>query len=166
MKLFEIKNTKSKGTYAGMRFTSKTIKKINSVCKQFDIKNKTKNSDFHSTLLFSRKHLPDYLPLGKLDDIIVGNAVKCNIWPTQGDNPKQALVLQFKCKELSARHKSLMDEHKGSWDFPSYIPHLTLSYDCGDDFDIKGINKFIKDKPFDIEMDKEYQEDLDLDWGK
>jgi hypothetical protein len=156
--------SKLPGTYAGMKFTKPTIKFINDLIDKFEIKNRTKESELHTTILFSRKHLPDYKSLGDLEEPLIGKSIKCEIWPTSDDEPMNALVLIFKCEELLARHTKLMSDHNAEYDYDEYKPHLTLSYDCGKDFDLKNINTFIKENPFDIEMNNEYQEDLDLDW--
>lgn len=160
--LFEAK--KEKGTYAGLRFTESTIKNIQKLYKKFNIQNIVPEAKLHSTLLFSRKFLPEYESIGSLKQLIIGLPTKCEVWDTSGDEPKHALVLLYDSKEQVTRHKYLMKKYDAVYDYPSYKPHLTLSYDVGKDFDIKEINKFIKDNPFDIEINEEYQEDLDLDW--
>ena len=52
-----------------------------------------------------------------------------------------------------------MDEYKTTYDFPEYIPHITLTYDAGD-FDP---SSYTGDLP-EIEYASEYVEDLVLDW--
>lgn len=155
------------GTYAGLRFSNKSINKFNKLIDRFDIPNKVGDDIFHSTLLFSRKHLPKFKALGKLKNKMIGIPNTCEIWNTSGDKPKQALVLKFGCKEQIHRHKELMDLHKGTYDFPNYIPHVTLSYNVGEDFDLDELNKYIKDNrdKLELEIDSEYQEELDLNWG-
>ena len=150
-----------KGTYAGLRFSTETIKIINKICDKFNISSNVPNEKLHSTLLFSRKYLPNYEPKGEYNDIIVGKPVQCNIWKFEDDN---ALVLQYDCEEQVKRHESLMKEHGGTWDHDNYIPHVTLSYDVGEEFDLKELNDCVKSEPFDIEIVSEYHEDLDLDW--
>jgi hypothetical protein len=54
-----------------------------------------------------------------------------------------------------------MKLHKAEYDFDEYKCHITLSYDIGD-FDYKKLNP--KDFVKSIEVVKEYQEDLNLDW--
>lgn len=46
-----------------------------------------------------------------------------------------AVVLKFRSSEISTRHKQ-MRRAGASWDYPSYMPHVTISYDGkGLDFD-------------------------------
>jgi hypothetical protein len=72
--------------------------------------------------------------------------------------------MKFKCEELNARHKELMDEHDATYDFPEYKTHVTLSYDIGDMDETKlpDVIKTIGE----MKIVKEYGEDLDLDWAK
>lgn len=44
---------------------------------------------------------------------------------------KGAVVLKFQCSALTVRHNEMM-RHGASWDFPGYMPHVTLTYDGGD----------------------------------
>jgi hypothetical protein len=73
-------------------------------------------------------------------------------------------VLKYDCKDLNKRHKELMDEHKATYDFPKYEPHVTLSYDIGD-LDIKQLPDIKELLPV-INVIHEYGEDLDLSWSQ
>jgi len=163
MKLFEISSEKRKGTYAGMRFCQETKKNLKELTNQFEVPEPLDVKEYHTTLLYSEKFLPEYKAQGKLDNPYDGTPVKCESWETQEGN--NALVMTFKSPELSKRHSYLMKEHKATWGYPTFKPHVTLSYDCGD-FCVKEINKYLKDAPFSINMVKEYHEDLNLDWAK
>lgn len=44
---------------------------------------------------------------------------------------KGAVVMFFQSPELAARHVEAKDAG-ASWDFPTFMPHVTLSYDAGD----------------------------------
>lgn len=52
-------------------------------------------------------------------------------WLTGLGKDGKALVMMFRQPDLSARHKEFAAAG-ASWDFPSYIPHITLSYDTED----------------------------------
>lgn len=73
-------------------------------------------------------------------------------------NGKRALVLVLDSDYLHFRHNVGM-ALGATYDFPSYIPHITLSYD------IKSLS-FEKER-IDLEVirSKEYVEELDLDWN-
>jgi hypothetical protein len=57
-----------------------------------------------------------------------------------------------------------MSDHKATYDFPKYEPHITLSYDIGD-MDIKKLPNMFDTVPF-INITTEYSEDLDLSWSQ
>jgi len=163
MKLYEVSSEKKKGTYAAVKFCKKTKDALKEMAKEFDVPKPLGSSKFHTTIIYSEKYLPELESLGKLDKPLIGIPIKCESWETQeGTN---ALVLTFKSPELTKRHKSLMKEHDAEWSHPTYKPHVTLSYDCGD-FDMGNINKYLKGEPFSIKMVNEYHEDLNLEWAK
>ena len=147
---------KKKGTYAGVKFDKSTVDKLVKYMKAAGIPSPSSKDDLHTTLLYSRTECPDYEP-----------DVNCQYIGTPsgfekfGDD-KNTLVLAFDCPELAKRHSQLRKEHGATWDYPSYIPHITLSYDAAD-VDISklpDISDFI-DK---VVCSSEYKEDLNLDW--
>lgn len=150
-------NENKPGVFVGLKFSKKTINDINNLCDKFDIPNRISNSDLHTTLLYSKKHIPYYNENSKLDESIIGQIDKCDIWD---DNNNKILVIKFKSKELTNMHNSLKDKYNVSWDFPTYIPHISVSYDCGNDIELNLINKYLKDNKFDIEIINEYHENL------
>lgn len=166
MKLTEITEAKKTpdGTYAGVRFKPKTIKAIKAFIKDNEIPNPIRTEKIHTTLLYSKKHLPDFEPRGKLDDMMVGKPSGFEKWPSQPDdegNVAMCLVLKYDCPDLVARHKDLMKEHDAHYDFDEYKPHITFSYDVAS-LQCKDLPKFDAD----IEIVEEYGEDLNLDWAK
>jgi len=165
MKIKELLEEKSKkGTYSGARFSKKTVDALVAFCKEHKIPKAIDGDHLHTTILFSRKFLPDYKAAGKYDEMIVAKPKQWNVWKTSPSDPNaektNCLVLETNCPALVERHKELMDEHGGTYDYDEYKTHLTLSYDIGD-FDVKDLPLFDQD----IEIEEEYQEDLNLDWA-
>jgi len=145
----------TKGTYAGVRFDEQT----QNILFQYAIDNKIPNpvskEDYHTTLLYSRKYLPNYKGAGKID--MYGTPAKLEIWKNSNALIKTSvLVLRFESSELSKRHNFLMGEHHATYDFPTYIPHITLSYNVGD-LDISTLPKVPLTE---IHMVEEYSSDL------
>ncbi len=164
MKLYEI--AKKKGTYAAVRFDDKTNKAILKFIKDNKIPNGLKTKDLHTTLLYSRKFLPNYKPTGEYKKHMIGIPTEFDVWESDnedGDNTK-CLVVKYKCPELGAKHKQLMKDHKATFDYPEYNCHITLSYDIGNK-DIKKLPKFKEVVPT-INIISEYGEDLDLSWSQ
>jgi len=168
MKLKKLINEEkeAKGTYAGVLLSQDDEDRIISIVKEMGIPNPIPRNDIHITLLYSRKVLPNYKPADSLD-----------IWsyPTEfhifnGQDGKDILVLKLNSPDLVKRHKELMKEHGATYDFPEYIPHITLSYDLEDymnnEKDRKqAINeKFKSLLPKEIYLTREYEEELNLDW--
>ena len=154
----------TKGTYAGVRFDDQTVKSLQKYIKDNKIPNAIAAGKMHCTLLYSKKSLPNYKPMGDIDPPMEGSPTGFEKWKSQPDadgNKSQCLVLTFNCKELVARHKKLMDEHNATFDFDEYKPHVTLSYDVGE-MDIKDLPS-ITEK---VVLDKEYSETLKSDWAK
>lgn len=54
---------------------------------------------------------------------------------------KGAVVLLFKCRELQWRHESIRNTTGASWDYRSYQPHVTVTYD-GADVDLNKIEPY------------------------
>ena len=162
MKLEELKEEKQKGSYAGVKFSKKTNDDLVNYIKANKIIGGVPKNKLHCTLLYSRKFLPDYKAKGKLSPPMIGKPKGFHIWKTQSG--KHALVLTFSCPELVKRHKELMKDHDAQYDYDEYKTHVTLSYDVGEEFKIKDL-KDIEDFVENIEIVKEYQEDLDLDWA-
>jgi len=152
------------GTYAGVRFDQYTIRDLRLLQETLMIPNPLSEQKFHSTLLFSRKPLPDYVPFGEYPVAPTSNTNQFELTVFKTASGKNALVLKYDCDFLSSRHSELMETHGGTWDHPSYIPHITLSYDIGD-FPIQlGPVGFLSDRK--IVISTEYSDDLDLSWGK
>lgn len=166
MRLMDLTEATKKGTYAGVRFSDDTVKMLRKFAKDHKIPNRVPHKKFHSTVLFSRKYLPDYKPAGEYEEALVGKPTKFELWPSQPDedgNVSQCLVLCYKCPELEARHKELMNKHEATYDFPQYKTHVTLSYNVGDDFDLDKLKVSDID---DLQIANEYSEELNLTWAK
>ena len=165
MRISELLEKRQKsGTYAGVRFSPSTNKLIHKFVNTYSIPNAVKPNKLHTTVLLSRKPCPNYKPLGKLLPPMYGEAEEFVVWPTRGENgpPSKCLVLKYKCPELSDRHTSLMKQHEATYDYDEYVPHVTLSYDIGDDFDIASLNKAnILNSLNKLEIAEEYYEPLD-----
>lgn len=159
-----VEKKKPDGTYAGVHFSDDTTKAIQKYCKENKIPNRTRLEKMHTTVLYSRKYLPDYEAAGKLDKPMVGTPTGFDVWeskPTKDNpKPKRCLVLEYDCPELDKRHKKLMKDHDALYDFDEYKTHITFSYDIGD-MDIKDLPEFTHK----IEIVEEYSQDLDLDWA-
>lgn len=152
------------GTYAGVRFDQYTVRDLSLLQETLGIPNPLSPDKFHSTLLYSRKPLPNYVPFGEYPLAPTSNTNQFELTVFKTASGKNALVLKYDCDFLSGRHRSLMKTHGGTWDHPSFIPHITLSYDIGD-FPVRlGPVAFLSERK--IVITTEYGDDLDLAWSK
>lgn len=164
MKINELLTEQTKGTYAGVRFDTATNKALHDYVRDNKIPTAVRPDRFHTTLLYSRKYLPNYKAAGKISPPWFGAPQKdFVVWETQ-DKASKCLILKFDCPQLEKRHKELMKEHEATYDYPKYETHITLSYDIGD-LDVKSLPP-ITDWIKKIAIVEEYQEDLDIDWAK
>jgi len=161
MKLHELlEGTSSKkpaGTFAGVKFDEPTVDALTEYTKTNKIPQPVNPEKFHTTLLYSRKHLPDYVPETEYSKPLTGKFTGIELWPSHGEEDRKVLVLRYKCSDLSNRHKQLMDEHDAEFDFDEFKPHITLSYDA--DLDPSELPKF--EHP--ISIIGEYSEELQDD---
>lgn len=155
MKLNEIAS-KPDGTYVGVKYDRESCKIIKQLALDLGVPNRITSDKIHSTVIYSRKYVPE---LKANNDIYPMNArgLELTIFDTR--DGKRALVLKLKCQRLVDRHNQIMSEYQTTYDYPEYVPHITLSYDCGD-FDPKSYKGELPK----LTIDEEYVEDLVLDW--
>lgn len=159
------KTKDSKGTYAGVRFDDDTVQRIKTFIKENEIPNSVADKSLHTTVLYSRKHLPEYKAAGEYEEPLVGEPTEFDVWKSQPDDDGETsncLVLQYECEPLVERHNSLTKEHGATFDYDEYKPHVTLSYNIGD----MDINNLDPATIGDIKIVSEYQEELSFDWAK
>lgn len=154
MKLSEV--VAKPGTFAGIRLHQKTERAILTYIKKHKIPNATPKDDIHITLLYSKKHLPDYKPAGTIEELAFPNKFTFfKTTPSDGSKSKNCLVLLLDSKFLHKRYSTLMKEYEATSDFDSYSPHITFSYDAGD-LELSSLDKFDDD----VRLIQEYKETL------
>lgn len=119
-----------RGTYAALRFSKDTIAALQDFVQDVKLVNTTDPTDYHSTLLYSRNYIVDYLPQGSLTEPWIGTDLQLRTLPTsRGETTGRCLVIVYRCAEQESRHKDLMAAHpQATWDFDEYNPHVTLCY--------------------------------------
>lgn len=149
-----IEENSQKGTYAAVKPVKQDADLLHDFAHHHGIPNVEDKDKLHTTLLYSRKHLPSYKPAKAITHEAHTDGVE--VWPTKSG--KNCLVLKLKSPSLEARHKKLMDKHEATYDFPKFKSHISLSYDIGN-YDISKIDH--SKLPKKISLSHEYQEDLD-----
>lgn len=163
--LFEEKRKQQKGTYAGVNYSPETIEHIQTFLKKYKVPNPVAPEKIHTTVLYSRKFLPDFEPRGMLEEPMEAKFMGYHVWKTSPTDkttePWNCLIMKINCPELKDLHEKYMKEHEATYDYDKYDPHITLSYNIGN-FNIDNLPKF----DFPLEIVEEYSEDLNLNWAE
>lgn len=138
-------------------YVSRTVNNPNALiawAEQNGIKPLSKD-DLHVTLAFSKQKFDVSNLSPERDKLLVENDKRTLLF--LGED-KKALVLKIQSDELSARHEEFKAAG-ASWNWPSYQPHITISYDASD-IDLKKIVPFSEK----IEFGKEIFAEIDEEW--
>jgi len=155
MRLFEFAN--DKGSYAAVKFDPETVKALEAYQYDNNIPNPLNPDEFHSTVMFSRKYIPNFKPLGEIQGW-EGTFEKFHVYPS---DDTQALVLMYDCWEIKDRWQKIISEYGATWDYDDFHPHITLSYDM-EDLDISKLPPYKGP----IIIVEEYNNDLDEGWAE
>lgn len=152
------------GTFVGMHISKGSKEALVRACKKMNVPNRIRRDKMHITVIYSRKHLPEFKAVGTFEKPIEVGVDKLEIFPTQ-DGTSNVLVVRLNAPELVKRHKEIMKDHKATYDFDEYKPHITLSYNVGE-FDVNAVDVAENMDDPTLSVVSEYQEDLDLNWAK
>lgn len=161
MKMHELikEQVEQKGTYAAVTFDDDSNNMLTQFCQDNNIPNPV--TDFHSTVVYSRNFIPEYPELGNIDPPWSAQPVGYEVWPSGPNAFKNdttyCLVLRIECPELIERFNHIMENYDATYDYDEYKPHISLSYDVGEDFDPSSLPY-----PNAINVVKEYSEELKL----
>jgi hypothetical protein len=149
----------SKGTYVGLNVSQTSLEDLAEHCRANKIKARSSllKAGLHTTVLYSRKRCPGL----KVNPTVNHVATFSSYDLFDSDKGNKALVVKLNAPSVVTRHLQLMAEHQATYDFPVYLPHITLNYNYSGSID--GLAPF----NFPIVLTGEYVEDLDLDlnWG-
>ena len=146
-----------RGVYVAVKYNQSTCDDLLEFIKEYKIPSSLKAEDFHTTLIYSKKW-DDITDLNDdmEDSEIVAYPKELHVFETF--DKKRALVILLDCPYLEERHKYLMKKYDLTYDYPEYLPHITVSYDIGD----MEIPKDVKFPKF-FRLQSEYQEDLNTE---
>lgn len=153
LKFSELLETDKQPMYVAVKPDNKTVQMIDRLIDRYQIPKPIPSHKFHCTLIYSRK--PTLEPVDQIHRIYKATINKFDIFNTR--DGKRCLVLKLSSTDLQVRHKELMTELDASYDFPTYIPHITMSYDVGD-FDPATLNQALTFDP--IYLMSEYHQVL------
>jgi len=120
------------GTFVGAKLTEDCADRLVEWMTQQGIPNPTPKEELHCTVVYSEEREIKIAPLAYEPPLEIDpNRFRFKHF---GDN-REVLVLTFDRPELAHRHAMLRKKYDLSWKFPSYIPHVTLSYNAPDHLD-------------------------------
>lgn len=123
----------SKGTYVACDFSEFSSNELYTWVLKNKIPNPLDQREYHTTLLYSRvavNKAEDIVDdLNYMEDIITVKPVSFSIFG-------KALVLVLDSTKLYRIHRLLIN-CGGTHDFEDYTPHITISYDIPEKFNIK-----------------------------
>ena len=119
-----------------------------------------KADDLHVTVAFSRRPV-DWMKAGETwnsdkDGKLTIPPGGARIVEPLGD--KGAVVLLFNSSELAWRHEAIKREADATWDFPSYQPHVTITY-AGAAIDLSKVEPYRGKLVFGPELFSEVNDD-------
>jgi hypothetical protein len=109
------------GTYASYKLTPRSADKLMNWIIDNDITSPTPKEELHVTTTYSRADV-DLVPSDKNNIVLNPSGYSIGVL-------KNALVLHIESDELTKVHDDALDAGATS-DYPSYKPHITLSYDA------------------------------------
>lgn len=143
----------NKGAYIKLTYNYDSMVKLYEYIINQNIPNKVTIDDIHTTLLYTKRQLDEYIPSNKLKGIKV-DPVKFEVWKTyEGLN---CLVLIIDNKEINLLHNHITKKHNGKHIHNQFIPHITLSYNINQDFECNKLPL----PDFDLIIDNEIMFDL------
>lgn len=157
-------NESRDGTYIGVKFSKDTLKAIHEYIKVNKIKNPVPIKDIHSTVIFSRVpfDIMEYFEIKSEKAFIKEFMILSG-----------SLVMVLESDYLKELHNRIMREYPATYDFPEYIPHVTLSYGPKNSNDAPvpheyyekyhGIHK-LPPFTYPVVIERVYVEDLNLEW--
>lgn len=116
------------GTYVALNADQKTRDSLAKWVKENNIPNPADPKQYHSTVIYSRKGIPSVTNY-KFTFPIEGTIKEWKIFPSGESN--KCLVAIIDCDELHNLHTKIREKYGATHDFPDYHPHITLSYDYG-----------------------------------
>lgn len=143
------------GIYMSAHFSDDSCKVIRSIQEKLNVKEPVSADKLHATVVYSRKTV-DLFPEDDLSE--PAQIVDIDVWDTKYG---RTLIGKLKSDYLQSRFKEAQDAG-ATYDYDSYIPHVTLSYDSG----LKDSPDLIKKRlqfPYDLTIVSERTESLDLD---
>lgn len=118
------------GTFAELLLDDASIAKLTALMDRLEIKNKIDPAKMHTTVIYSRRPCSAAMELDGMTAGYPAYVKSLKTWPTQSGT--NCLVAEVEAYTISELHDHMRTEYGATHDYPDFTPHITLSYDCGD----------------------------------
>lgn len=141
--LDEQKNKHPDGTYVSVQLSDESTNQLYKWVKSNNINNpidpKLPDNEYHVTIVYSPKGIPE----AEGEDIGLPLKAKITGWEIfDAKDGSKCLVGKIDNKSIVDAHKMFREKYGATYTHPSYIPHLTVSYDYGNGPKPKAIPDF------------------------
>lgn len=119
------------GTYVKASLDDAAKDRIYELMDALNLNNRVPRDDLHTTIMYSRKPCPDAIEMNGTAVPFRAKISDFKIWEDRGSG-SNCLVAVVECDPLRNIHEHMHLKYDATYDFPEFIPHITLSYDCGD----------------------------------
>jgi 2'-5' RNA ligase len=167
MKLNEITQPANppKGTFVGVKLDAESKQKILDLIGKLKLEEPIPEDKLHSTLVYSDKKSLD----GFKSNTSFGESgfpkvkpVNFNVFPNSQNPGTGCLVMELDSDYLHTRHDEIVSKYDVQEKFPTYRPHITLSYNyAGEPPD----SKYLQDLG-ELNIESEYDEPINDNFAK
>lgn len=116
------------GTYVAAKLSKDSQKALDEFVTQEKIPNAADPKQYHSTVIYSRKGVPDVHDY-KFALPFEAKIKEWRLFDTQFGKSGKCLVAIMESPELEKAHKEIRETYGATHGFPDYHPHVTVSYD-------------------------------------
>lgn len=154
MRLQSLTESRIKGSFVGVKLTTESNARLCGWLQENLIKNPMSPDKLHVTLVLDKTGPIRYHPITYPQPVPVDpRTYTIDLFGEE----KNIMVLKFESPFLEDRHQKLRKRHGLSWDFPTYIPHITLTHE------VQEIVTELEPPNFELELGREYLEEFNLD---
>jgi hypothetical protein len=150
-------DTSNSGLYVAAYFSDETNQNIAKYLSDNKIPNPIKSPGFHTTIVYSKVPVADFEPNHSIGIEVDTTGSTIEGWDVPSGT--RCLVWHYESNYLHLRFQEAMMAG-ATYDFDEYKPHISLSYDIGDDFDVSTLPV----PNFPIYLMGEYSEPIELDY--
>jgi len=167
MKLFEITQPQNapKGTFVGVKLDAESKQRVLDLITKLKLQEPIPEDKLHSTLVYSDKKTLDGFKSNSSfgeNDYPKVKPVNFNVFPNSQNPGSGCLVMELDSDYLHSRHDEIVSKYDVQEKFPTYRPHITLSYNySGEPPD----GKYLQDLG-ELTIESEYDEPINDEWAK